>query len=142
MLRGRALRASLAALATSLSCGPGDQSVEIDPAFTSAQQADIRRAADAWNAFTSRKITIDADGDWLVVSANVPGGWLGYTQRHRHLTRISPLTPDDQIYAVALHEFGHVLGLRHVKNGVMRADRQVTEFSEDDFAECRNAGAC
>lgn len=114
----------------------------VDDVFTAGQQDEIQRAADAWNAFTVRPVRLTDDGDWLILPALVPGGWLGYSQPRRRLIRVSPMTPDDQIYAVALHELGHALGLRHVSQGVMDPTRQTVDFSEQDMAECRRVGAC
>jgi hypothetical protein len=114
---------------------------EIDPVFTEVRKDGIRRAAVEWKTIATRQIRILDKGDWLVVPAEVPKG-LGYAQSGRHLIRISPETPDDQVYAVALHEFGHALGLQHVKPGVMDPDVQTIEFSAEDFAECRRVGAC
>jgi predicted Zn-dependent protease len=123
------------------SCASGDVEAEIDVVFTQPQASEITRAAKRWNEFTTRTVHIVSDGEWLVVPATSPKG-LGYAQGARRLIRISPVTPDDQIYAVALHEFGHALGLNHVPKGVMDPDRQTIEFSPEDIAECKRCGAC
>jgi hypothetical protein len=126
------------------SCGDDAVVCEIDAVFTDHQQSEIRRAADSWNVRTVRDVRFAAEGegDWLILPATVTLNRLGYAQRKRRLIRINPVTPDDQVYAVALHELGHALGLGHVKQGVMDPDRQTIVFSGEDIAECRRAGAC
>ena len=142
-MRKLGVAAALAgALAIVPSCDGDTVECTIDPTFTDYQHAQIELASDAWNAFTVRRITFTEGGEWLILPALVPGGWKGHASRRRSLIRISPLTPDNEIYAVALHEFGHRLGLGHVRRGVMDPQRQTTEFSEEDFAECRRVGAC
>jgi hypothetical protein len=144
-LRRRVSAISLAALALPLSsCGDDGVECEIDAVFTTRQSSEIRRAATTWNGLTTREVTFasEGEGDWLILPATVTLGRLGYAQRKRRLIRINPVTPDDQVYAVALHEFGHALGLGHVKKGVMDPDHQTIEFSPEDMAECRRAGAC
>lgn len=126
------------------SCGDDGVNCEIDAVFTDHQQAEIRRAADDWNKLTVRDVTFapEGEGDWLILPASVTLNRLGYAQRKRRLIRINPVTPDEQIYAVALHELGHALGLGHVPKGVMDPDRQTIVFSDEDMAECRRVGAC
>jgi hypothetical protein len=133
---------ALAALAAgTMSCAGDGVDCEIDSEFTDTEQSEIRRAADDWNAIAIREVRFVQEGDWLILPASTSIG-LGLAQGKRRLIRINPSTPEDQVYAVALHELGHALGLRHVKQGVMDPHRQTIVFSNEDMAECRRAGAC
>jgi hypothetical protein len=140
---GHMRRAALElALAFVVCCGSDAEEYEIDGAWTETQRAEIERAAADWNAISVRALRPTPKGEWLIVRAFSPKPGLGLVERSRRLVRISPATPDDQVYAVALHEFGHVLGLKHVGRGVMSATEQITTFSAEDLAECHRAGAC
>ncbi len=126
------------------SCSDGTVDCEIDPVFTQSQGAEIQRAADAWNTLSVRPITFSSvnHGDWLILPASVTQNYLGYTEPRRRLIRINPVTPDNQVYAVALHELGHALGLGHIEQGVMDPKHQTMAFSDEDLAECRRVKAC
>ncbi len=143
----RALVAAVFA-ATTLGCGDGDLEIAIDDAFSVCEAAEIRRAVDAWNAITKRRLVVwgggaGSEAEWLILSARVPGGWRGSYVRSRHLIRVDPTTtPLEKVFAVAQHEIGHALGLRHVGDGVMADRRERTVFTADDLAECERVGAC
>lgn len=143
--RTLALTALLAALA--LGCGPSELSCEIDQTFSASRAESIRLAAKAWTVLCQQEVFFTSNGDWLVVSAAVPGGWRGSVDPDRHIFRIDPaLTPDDLVFAVALHEFGHLLGLRHLPHGVHGVmagpdDSDIhLEFSDADVIQARRSG--
>lgn len=124
------------------SCGAGNIECTIDGAFDPSSTAEIQRAANAWNAWTMTKIAIVDRGEWLILPAPSPDGYLGRSTRSRRIVRIDPHTPPEQVYAVALHELGHVHGLRHTSRGVMDPSRQTEIFSDEDVRECERVDAC
>jgi hypothetical protein len=136
------MKALLVALTVLGGCGFGSVDVAIDRGFSADQRGEIERAVEAWNAWTARKIHVDDDAAWLVIPALSPEGSAGYTENTRYLIRVDPRLPNAHVYATALHEFGHVLGLQHTATGVMNRTRTVTTFNDDDVRECERAGAC
>lgn len=97
----------------------------IDDTFTADEAADVQRAADAWNARTTRRIitvtnadawrTAHPDGQlWTVMKAQVPSDHCGRSDNARRLIRLDPECGSDRVYATTLHELGHALGLGHL----------------------------
>jgi predicted Zn-dependent protease len=140
------LRASLIAVTTVLSlsgCAPADIEAHLDGSLSRAEGDEVIRAVNDWNARAVSQIRLgDSRSDWLILKADTPDDSLGFAQRRRQIVRIDPSTPPDQVYAVALHELGHALGLNHTAGGVMDPQRQLTAFSDADMDECRRVGAC
>ncbi len=136
---------SRALLLLLVSCASAPLAFSVDPAFTGDEQTEIRRAADTWNAITQEPITFNGD-EWRIEKrAPPPAGTYfpnGYCDGEKRLVLIHPLVTNPKIYEVVLHEFGHVLGLRHTSQGVMQAVATRTEFSAEDLEECRRVEAC
>lgn len=128
-----------------LSCGNAEITYTIDSAFTFAQAQEIHSAAEAWNERTMAKLVDVSDvtgrdlGEWYILPSTPPGGWQGYSMGKRKLVRLDPTMP---VYPTALHELGHVLGLKHVARGVMDPARQTVVFSWEDTLECERVEAC
>jgi predicted Zn-dependent protease len=143
---------SLAALCLAsslLGCGvfDGDIQYEIDSSFSEADVVAIRTAAEKWNSVADRKLLLAGRGELIVLNAHTPEGYNGLHQRRFGIIRIDPDAPRDRVYAIALHEFGHALGLRHQGRGVMAGagaaeELPAIEFTEEDLAECRRQWVC
>lgn len=117
-------------------------SFSIDPAFTPSEQEEIKRAAGAWNTIAKDHITFDG-ASWHIVKRDPgPGRPNGLCQSGQRLVLIRPEPYGATTYAVAIHEFGHVLGLGHVAAGVMNPVNASTQFTDQDLTECRRVGAC
>jgi hypothetical protein len=126
-------------LAALLSCTP--LQFAVDPAFVPDEQAEVRKAAADWNARTVHPITFDGTA-WRVLKQDPGTGYNGITYSSKHLILISAEHPGATVYSVALHEFGHALGLQHTTTGVMQAAVVSTEFTPEVLAECKRVSAC
>lgn len=134
-----------------------------DTRFDELELGELHEAAAAWNAITAPSSRIAFDGiDWYVAKANPPGGFNGITDVKTATISIAPVRPDGAtVYVVALHEFGHALGLRHIctaadAKGPSASSRPCTgdlgvmdphnvkrrAFSALDVEECKEADAC
>lgn len=129
-------------LAFLVSCAPPLAFV-VAPTFTVDKQAQIAQAAATWNALTvpEKRITLDG-GEWSILEVDPGTGWNGSCTPSRRVIRIHPEPANASVYEVALHEFGHALGLMHTPRGVMNPEAATAEFSPEDLAECRRVETC
>lgn len=125
-----------------LGCAPA-RAFEVDPKFSADERSEIARAAEEWNARTkpARRITFDGHA-WRVLKEDPATGFNGRADSSTRTIQIRPEHPGVSTYAIALHEFGHAVGLGHTDSGVMMAFTVSTEFTPDVIAECRRVGAC
>lgn len=129
--------------------------------FPDSEREEIWKAARAWDAIVKPERRIRPGNNWIVVREEPPYGFNGYASRTQRKIWIRPVPGGGvSTYAIAIHEWGHALGLRHICTapgakgdadprpcgseamGVMDPMHVGTTFSEDDKAECRRAGAC
>lgn len=115
-----------------------------DPSFPDDDVEQIWQAARAWDAIVKPEKRIHNGSDWTVVRAEPPGGF-GYNGLCRQSVRTIWIRPEPfgaTTYQVAIHEWGHALGLGHTRTGVMMPNTVSAEFTQDVIEECRRARAC
>lgn len=143
-------------------CAPA-LDTRLDEKWSADDASQIRRAAEDWNAVTNAEHKITFDGStWFVAKEDPSNGWGGLTQRGKRRISIRPDLAPDGLHFVAKHEFGHMLGLRHLCTGpnvkgqvvdggglcpenslgVMDPVHGQAAFTPADLAECKAAGAC
>ena len=108
--------------------------------FSCAEQADVYKAADKWNAVAIEPIAFGR-GEWRIDRVDLPIGTAGETSLSKHVIRIAQ-RHEATTFQVILHEFGHAHRLSHVASGVMQPAAAPTEFTAEDMAECRRVEAC
>lgn len=130
----------------------------VEGSFSDAQRQQLYRAAEQWNAITTAdaqiELTTDDETDCRVALrdqihiANDNGRTVGRTTfgAHRLVTLARELGEGDTFYAVALHEFGHIVGLGHLPPGQYGVMQPIavwaTAISPADLSECQRVRAC
>lgn len=149
-----------------LSCSSDEgTTVRISPHWSVDDAEAIRQSFAEWNEYTttSRQFVERDDGEWLIeprdpmidygAQARRKGySWLaGHVDRDRHIVQILPLPLPGWTRAIALHEDGHLLGMRdsdHTSTGVMRAaapqPAELVDYAlmPVDVAACQKVGSC
>jgi hypothetical protein len=140
-------RLIIGALALLSACASGHAPgvlYQTEAEFTDDERYEIAQAAEAWNSLPALRpeMHIGEGNEWLVVKERPPQGYNGETSVTQRKIWIDPQHPGASVYAVALHEFGHALGLGHTQTGVMMPFTVSVEFTPEVIAECRRVGAC
>jgi hypothetical protein len=131
--------------ALSVSCSQS-RVVGIDRAFSEEQVALIVQAGETWNRVSDVPIVFVRVGyEWKVRRRPTPkpcDGWTVYPDRTIDL---DPHDDGLELFGAALHEFGHMLRLKHLpasKRGIMGEVRDGYDLSDDDVLECVRVGSC
>jgi predicted Zn-dependent protease len=155
--------AACAAVANVVEDSECDRLYHVQPGFTRAQRLAIERAVNTWNDVAALHICLDdapAEVDFVML---VEPGSEKYQALAKGLgTEFYGLINRDGIYlvgyrdafllhmsnelfeSVALHEFGHALGLGHTPAPSVMHAHAGTAYSLTpiDMAECKRVGAC
>ena len=115
--------------------------------WSAAQLDAIYDAAARWNEVSTRPIAIvevpSGAGVSIVpaTTASLGADRMGHASGSSIFVRTDQ--PIETMHETTLHELGHRLGLGHVGKGVMSTgDWHGLQFSDEDLAMCRRAGAC
>lgn len=131
-------------------CADRTHVLRVDPSFTAEERVQLREAAAKWNAVSNHHITVlDApcDGDEECIAKRpydrIPSA-LGSCCRSTEFITIHPSVKGDLFMHVALHEFGHLIGIKeHTQTGVMSASVETpSEITPVDLAACRAVDSC
>jgi hypothetical protein len=125
-------------------CGPRtDWTLDLDPAFTEDERAQLRVAAQMWRDFAGANIELrepdTLNGPPFVLRVKPGIGADGTTTVPSGVVLLRPGFTTGQ----AAHEFGHLVGIqRHVNSGVMQEAYPPDSFSDEDRRACECAGVC
>lgn len=138
---------ALIALLCLFACADRVHVLRVDPAFTLTERAQLRDAAEKWNAVSNHHITVldePCDGDEECIAKRHTRPVLGTCRRSAEFITIDPSVQGDLFTHVALHEFGHLIGIiNHTETGVMSASVETpTEITPVDLAACRAVESC
>lgn len=126
-----------------------DGAYTVGDEFTDAEVESFRSAAERWRAFSGREVSIErGDGEFCHVRRvgvidsrpEVASRWEPWSGNILVARRAEAYGEFENAF---LHEFGHSMGLKHVRDpdAIMHWAIGV-RLTDDDWRECERVGAC